>query len=821
VSRVRDGGLVIAARLCGVRLSWRAAWVLPTALGAVVTGYLAWGAWVSAHDPRWAYLSQAWWRVWLRPGSDQALVAAAALWFTAFLFYWWPRRLQPRVAGLTTIVVMVVIGALLATSSLVPCRGGQTGVAVAAWVLALFAGNPPSVYQTSVCSGQPPLALQGAQAVCLGATLVGALAAASVLWREPLGRLRARFVRDAVVLTGLDAMTLPLLRRLAQTGRPSSIVVVEPDSSHPLLEEARATGVRVMIGHPTSARVLLPVLAGRQGCALSRLYALHDDFAENEAVLAAAKAILRRHRPDPDRQPHLVARIDDPRHADHWRGRHIGTSGLWFEDALSAHESTARALVDQIFHIEAGQLLLCGDSTLALAVLRELARRAWERQEVADAAALGRARYPDAAIPDEAGLRLRESSSLQRVVMLDRRAEDLRREYLATCPASIVQALPDVHAQSGPWKSRLLAILDAMTPDAAAETAVVVADALTERNMHEAGRVARLHPGIPVFVLASDGAAMNGAIFDLLQPFQRTLLVEGEVPEDSWTRVARHWHECFRLSHPPVPGEPRTLTRRPWADLDDFIRQDNILQLRSIMTAVVACGRRWVPGRGVAPGSFIELSDRDLEEIARAEHTRWYQRRLAAGWSAGGKNGSVGNALVNRRVVAWAALPAEDRAAGIEYLRSQLAQLEDVGFMPVVPEGGPGEAAEFQRVGTVRARRLHARRPWTRRSGDELSGDAGDWRVVDDRGDERTVRDVEFRASHELLGGERWRRTGTFHAWRVSEDVVLRTMEGRAIAQPGDWVVEGRRGERWPVTDEQFRRTYREKTEGQATDPAP
>jgi hypothetical protein len=33
-------------------------------------------------------------------------------------------------------------------------------------------------------------------------------------------------------------------------------------------------------------------------------------------------------------------------------------------------------------------------------------------------------------------------------------------------------------------------------------------------------------------------------------------------------------------------------------------------------------------------------------------------------------------------------------------------------------------------------------------------------------------------------------------------------MEGRAIAQPGDWVVEGRRGERWPVTDGQFRRSY-------------
>ena len=66
-----------------------------------------------------------------------------------------------------------------------------------------------------------------------------------------------------------------------------------------------------------------------------------------------------------------------------------------------------------------------------------------------------------------------------------------------------------------------------------------------------------------------------------------------------------------------------------------------------------------------------------------------------------------------------------------------------------------------------------------------------------------------FRASHQPLGGEEWRRTGTFIAWRVSETQALRTMEGRAIAQPRDWVVEGYGGKRWPITDEQFRRTYR------------
>ncbi len=792
-----------------VRVSRRVTWVTPAVLAAVVTGYLAWGAWVSAADPRWLQAGATWWREALEPGALRVPLLFAALWLLALLSYWWPRRLQPQVVGITTVVTMVVIGGVLCTASLFPCRTGQTPGVVAGWVLDLYVGNPPS-FPIGACHPPLSLAYQLGGPVCLGATLVGALTAATVLWRQPLDRLRARMVRDATIVTGLDTMTIPLLRRLAQTSRAASIVVIEPDASHPLLDEARATGAQVIVGLPTSPRVLLPVIAGSRGCALRRLYALGSDVAENEAVLTAAKMILRRYRPDADRQPHLVARIDDPRHADHWRGWHIGRSSQWFEDALSAHESTASALLGHVFRgAPRQQLVLCGDSTLALAILRELARQAWEREQLAEAAE-GGAAGPDPGLPSEEDQQLLAALPLQHVLLLDRRATDLRREFIATTPPPMVRALCDVSAQPTPWRDSVLALLDAMPPEAATDTTVVVADEPGDRGMHETGRVARLHPDVPVVVVTSEREGTGGAIFDRLRPIQRALLVDGEVPEDTWTRVARHWHECYRLSHPPVPGNPRTLTGRPWAGLDEFIRQDNILQLRSIMTAVVACGRRWVPARAVAPGSFIELNDHDLEEIARAEHTRWYRRRLAAGWSAAAaRTGSTARAsLVNSRVVPWADLPAAERTGMTGYLRSQLAQLEDVGFMPIVPPGGPPGTAEFRRIGTVRAKRLSTRRPWTRRSGEELHGNPGDWRVVDDGGDERTVRDLEFRDSHAPLGGERWQRTGAYRAWQVSEALVLRTMEGRAVAQPGDWVVEGSRGERWPVSDSQFRRTY-------------
>ncbi len=290
----------MAIRLGRVEVNRRAAWVLPAVLGAAVTGYLAWGAWVSAHDPKWPYASPVWWRAWLQPDSDRTLLVVIAVWLVAWLLYWWPRRLQPPLVAMAAIVSLVLIGGVLSTASLVPCRGGQTKTAVVAWLLGLYLGNAPSVYgQPGSCPGNPPLALQLGEVVCLAATLVGALAAAAVLWRKPVSRLRARAVSDATVFTGLDAMTMPVLQQLATSGRPSRIIVIEPDITHPMLDEARATGARIMIGDPASERVLQPVLAGWRGCALSYLYALRQDVQENEAVLAAARRILCRYRPHP------------------------------------------------------------------------------------------------------------------------------------------------------------------------------------------------------------------------------------------------------------------------------------------------------------------------------------------------------------------------------------------------------------------------------------------------------------------------------------------------------------------------------------------
>jgi hypothetical protein len=208
-----------------------------------------------------------------------------------------------------------------------------------------------------------------------------------------------------------------------------------------------------------------------------------------------------------------------------------------------------------------------------------------------------------------------------------------------------------------------------------------------------------------------------------------------------------------------------------------------VLRLRTVLTQVAALGRQWAPVRRVPSGSFIELSRADLERVAAAGHAR------------------------------------------VADVRGQLARLERAGFLPIVPTGGPVAAASYERVGVVCARRLTTRLHWTLPSGEELLGDAGDWHVIDGSGTARTVSDSEFQSSHARLADGRWQRVGVFRAWQVAEAVVLRTKEGSATARPGDWVVEGPGGERWPVSDGQFRRSYRLRqdraaTVGHATAPA-
>jgi hypothetical protein len=787
--------------------AWRLwAWVIPAILCAAAVTILCLAGWRYGYDPSWLTHSHGWWTRLLAPGQNWAPAGTLLLGAAGLAGFWWPRRHERRPIGLLIVVVMVVIAAALGMTSYVPCHGTMSVTGVIFWVLQLFVGQPPNVYAppyppgsaavVQACAGAPPPGLQLAQIVGLGATLIGFVALGMVLWREPVQRLQSRFTAHATIFTGLDTLTLPVLRRLTKVSNPQAVIVIEPDETNQLLDEARATGARVIMGDPESPGLLEPIISGWRGCALDRLYALSARVPENERVIKAAGDILRKYAPAPDRQTLLVARIDDPRHAEAWRGRHSRTDGSWFEDALSPAEATARTVVGRALQTGQRYLLICGDSSLTLAILGELARRSWERATLINAAVNGRPGgrgFPAGALPPAP-----VPFPVERVTLLDGRAERIRREFRESTPKEILKAAPRVEVAGGLWRDQLLGRLDAMSKLEAGRTAVIIVDGPDEESAHEAGRVARLHQKTPVFILAAAGAGMRETIFDLMHPFELELLMDdGMVPDDSWTRIARHWHELYRLSRPAAPGDKGAAKRLPWQELAAKVRDSNILQVRSILKLVSEQNRVWVPIRMVPSGSHVELNASEIAVVARKEHERWLDLQNAE------------DRGTNPNAVPWDRLAEEQRTGSCALVVSQIQQLAAVGFLPTIPRGGPAGTKLFERTGTVWAKRLTSRMPWRLRPDEELHGKPGDWHVRDAAGNERTIADPEFQVSHEALGNGQWRRVGTFPAWQIAEDHVVWTKEGTVTAKAGSWIVEGSGGERWPVGDDQFRRTYR------------
>ncbi len=788
------------------RRAIRLAWVPPAVATALVTGVLAWGAVESAHNREWLLSGHQWWRLALGPGAAWTLPVLLGLWLAALALYWWPRRHRGSNVSFIALLSMVVAGVGLGEASFVPCSGGQEPfVAPLSWVLILFTGSlEPRFGPGTGCPGQLPLALQLARFLCLGATFGGVAAAAAVLWRQEIDKHKTRFLGELTVITGLDAMTVSLLDKFVTESSGRRVVLVESDPNHALLEEARATGARVIIDDPTRPDALRPVLTHLGKPAARRMFALHPGAQDNEAILAAAREVLRRATRRAEHHPHLVARVDDPRHADTWRGMHISSHQPWLEDALSPCETTAVFAVRAVLTRGARTLVLCGDTTLALAILIEAARAAWEEKELAMADAAGGDHEPAS------------GRAFPSILVMADRAGDLKREFAATVSPQLQAALPGVRIAATPWRRNLLKFLDSLPSQEAADCVVVVTDEPTAEGAQEAGRVARLHPRTVIYAQSIDDIGGADVAFDNLHQFRVGFLVDGVLPVDTWTRLARHNHERYRLRWPVPAGSPGEPARRPWDDLDEFFREENIRQVRQVLASAVALGRLWRPLRSVPPGSVVEFTDSELAALAQEEHGRWYARRVAADWHSPGTGEGDGGAArvqgtarrVNPSVVPWDALPDSMRQQNALHVASILTLLEAIGYIAVLPDDGPGHAAPFVRRGEVRAVRLDAPRVWEAANGAALRAEPGDWNISDEQGHERTVRDAEFRTSHEYLGGDRWARVGMIRAWQVTEPTTVRTLEGPAVAAKGDWIAQGRNGERWPVPAGQFAETY-------------
>jgi hypothetical protein len=120
-----------------------------------------------------------------------------------------------------------------------------------------------------------------------------------------------------------------------------------------------------------------------------------------------------------------------------------------------------------------------------------------------------------------------------------------------------------------------------------------------------------------------------------------------------------------------------------------------------------------------------------------------------------------------------------------------------------------GDAPVYEPIATVRASRLDAVHVWLSDNGSEMAGQPGDWLVTDGK-IEWTIQDPVFRATYALQPDGSYRKTARIRAKQLTAEVAVETLEGDAVARPGDWLVTNQTGECYPVPPEVFAARYRE-----------
>jgi hypothetical protein len=280
---------------------------------------------------------------------------------------------------------------------------------------------------------------------------------------------------------------------------------------------------------------------------------------------------------------------------------------------------------------------------------------------------------------------------------------------------------------------------------------------------------------------------------------------------DAWERAAMLIHERYRTA---VAGA--SPARRPWAELNEFYRGSNRRQVRNALwIAEQIGGHSWADlDKGGTQAPQQQSAD-PLEQLqamgfdpaaalamARAEHEDWCRYYKKAGWRHGTRRDD--ERKTNPNLTDWHTIETNPELlhAALTSLVATFSQLAELGYRSVP------SWRRYRRVGVVTAEQRPQPWTWTSDSGHEMQAGPGDWLLENAEGSRWSVRDDIFRGTYEHVDGRSWRSTGFVMARPARPGETVDTLEGRAAAGVGAWIVRGERGEQWPISAEEFRARY-------------
>jgi len=548
----------------------------------------------------------------------------------------------------TSTIVLGVFGVsavILGIAGYWPCSGEESpGWTPLRRTFDLFGGTLDLPFgKVHGCPAELPLGLQVARLLALATIVILAGGVIAVIFRSTVSRVRARLAREIVVVTGLSPETVGMVRHIRDSATDRRrVVVIETGDDVAAL--ARSLGVLVVPVDTSDPTAVRRFLSGRSARAVAGLHFLSDDSAANLRTMSLFLATLPE-SPRPSEVPaRIVVRIDNPWIAENWRRTHLAAHPGWLVEATSTYEVAARHVVARLRATATTTIVVTGSSPFELAVLQELS---FDRRV---ATALGVEIAPLTVVlggtrSDEVALHLRRQ--LQRLE-IDEITVDL------SAPGRSLTELMD----SGDQRALLL------SPDAGADATFL----------------ATVHPEWAIFAWDPSVRGITTT------PLIGELTLVGPTLEPVSGQGTDIWEWFGRIAHAqyldtwngggPTPGDPN---RGSWdGDLSAFARESNIRSFAALLRNASLVRARWANQWDVDRSTIAELTNADLDILARAEHLSWVRHHEENGWKFGAVRDD--RRLRHPDLVEWNALTDDARAKDVDSVRATLALLDILGF---------------------------------------------------------------------------------------------------------------------------------------------
>jgi hypothetical protein len=481
------------------------------------------------------------------------------------------------------------------------------------------------------------------------------LQTASVVFTAEFNRLRISRSNRHTVVAGLGDVGQRLATALAASGE--RVVAVDPEPARVAAARDAHEGIAAIVGDPADPAMLSRVRIDRA----RRLVVAAGDDALNVAVASAAAAAVGQRR----QALRCAVQLSDVELASLLRAADLDAAGGVRLSYFSLHERAARALLSENppFESPAGHPLVIGLGQFGRSLVVALGQQ-WAhlhpgepmRATLIDANASGRwaelsLRHPalvDVCRPQLVDLDLEQPSAAGLAEFARLLEED---------PPSWVAVVVD---------DERLALANAVFLHQRFDRESVP---VVVRMGSASGLGALLDP-----VSGSEQAVPGVRVFPFLDRTCTLESVDGGIRE----QLAEAVHQDYLAAQPA--DAPAGGLRRPWGELDDDERDLSRRRVDGIVGDLAAIGCELQPLRRWGDPA-VHLTEEEIELLAEREHRRWYDDRVAAGWTHGEVRDD--GAKRNPLLVDWADLPPDARQYNLDAVRALQPMLARAGFEAV------------------------------------------------------------------------------------------------------------------------------------------